>query len=639
MEHAKSPKIRFAGFEIDPAQRRLKRGETPIPLNAKAFDLLLFLGSNPGRTISKEEILDSIWKDQFVEESNLAVQVSAIRRALNDKASDPRILATIPGKGYQFIAQIEQVTDVSDVAVPADGEPPMSPSEGEAPTEALPQPGPAGLTRNLYIGVALVSLLVITGVVFLYTLGRRGGEIRSVAVMPFVEESGPVDGAYLGDGIAESVIFSLSRLPEMKVMSRHSSFRYRDAAIDARRIGRELAVEAVLTGRITRQGDSVSISAELVSARDSRVIWGGQFMRRSSDLEMLQSDIARAITGELKIRLSEADESELAKGQTQDHDAYNHYLVGRHHLNRLTDDGFARARDSFRMAVAKDPEYALAHAALAESYNMLSGWGSVAPNEAYPLAKASAVRALEIDGSLAEAHAALGVVKLFYDLDWAGADQELARAAELNPNYAVAHQYRSLLYVMMGRPEEAMLSIGRARELDPLSLLNLVMEGNVHYYARRPAEAIEVYRRAVDMDSNSGVARWSLGNAYLLAERSDEAAEEYRRSIVLSGNSPDEKASLAYLYARNDRTDEARKILTELTGQEHGGYVPPALLAAIHGALGENDRAFELLERSARERDSMLLYLRVDPIFDPLRPDPRFSEMLRRIGLSAEEGG
>ena len=608
----------FAEYELDRARRQLLKDGRPVTLTAKAFDLLLFLTDNAGRVVSKEELLDSLWNDQFVEESNLSVQVSAIRKALGDNHSEPRFLATIPGKGYQFVAEISrsghQATQENSVKA------------------NLPRPGARESGRPVYLAAALVGLAILGTLAFVVAwsyLGTPDSEIRSIAVLPFENKDGT---DYLGEGLAESVIFSLSRLPDLKVLSSGSSFRYRSEKPDAIAIGRDLGVEAILTGRVMQSGDTISVRTELVSARDNSVLWGEQLTRKSSDLEELQADIARTVGTKLRSRRSgDTDEARLKSNQTENDEAYKLYLIGRHHMNRLTDDGFAKGRDSFQMAIEKDPSYALAHAALADSYNMLCGWGGLAPNEGYPLARSAALRSLQLDGSLAEGYAALGIIKLSYDNDWIGAERDLDRAIELNPNLVSAYQYLNLLYVIHGRFDEAKVSIGRARELDPLSILNIIMLGNVYYFQRQPARAVEAYSQAVEMDNNSGLAHWSLGNAYLLENKFDDAISEYQKSHLLSGDSPDETALLAYAYAVSGRPGEARKILNELTGRK--GYVPPSLIAAIYGALGEKDKAFELMEEAFANKDAVLLFLAVDPVFDPLRSDVRYPVLLKRLSL------
>ncbi|HEX6126955.1 MAG TPA: winged helix-turn-helix domain-containing protein [Pyrinomonadaceae bacterium] len=616
----------FEEFTLEPQRRRLQRVGTNIPLNAKAFDLLVFFARNAGRVVTKEEILDSVWKDQFVEESNLTVQVSAIRKALGDQATDSRFLVTVPGKGYQFIADVSTSTDAARFFASEEPDP-------DTAADVAPTARRRFTAKPLVITLAVASLIVAGIATYRYSSNDIKNYPRSIAVLPFEDPSGEPSSAYLGDGLAESVIFSLSRIPDLRVMSRDSVFGFRNDRADAKRIGKELNVQTVLRGRFTRSGDSIFVSTELISTEDNSVIWGEQFTRTITDIERLQADIARSITRELKIKLSGADTDLLNKHQTDNYEAYQYYLIGRHHLSRSTDDGFAKGRDSFRQAIEKDARYAMAYAGLADSYNMLSGWGAMAPNEGYPLAKSAALRALELDESLAEAHTSLGSVKLFYDADWIGSEVSLARAIEINPNYSDAQMMYGYRLMLLGRFDESRPYLERAIELDPFSIVKIVSYGNTFYFQRDSARAIEVYQRALNLDTNSGLARWSLGSALLQAGRTEEAIAEFERAIPLSGDSPDEAASLAIAYVVAGRQEDATGILRDLEAGTGRAYTPPALIAATYAALGESDKAFDLLERAFRERDSLLVYLKVEPMFDPLRSDPRFAKLLARIGL------
>lgn len=619
MDAEKYPKITFGEFEIDPRSRRLLKEQKPIALNAKAFDLLLFLAQNSGRTVSKDEILKVIWPDQIVEESNLAVQVSAIRKALGDQKGGPRFLVTIPGKGYQFVAEAV-LNDSAGASLGID----------EAKVKHVKHAPRSSKGILIIAGLSGVLFLTVIGVRFLFL--SRQSSAESIAVLPFTNETDRAAADYLGDGLAESLIFSLSQVPRLRVMSRESSFRYRNGQADAKTVGRVLDVEAILTGRIVQFGDSISIRTELISTKDNSVVWGEQFTRNFSDIEKLQTDIAQSITRELRIQLAGPDKVLLSKTYTESHEAYQFYLLGRYHLNRLTDDGFLKGRDNFRKAVETDPKYAIAYTGLADSYNMLCGWGALAPNEGYPLAKAAALKALELDETLAEAHAALGIVRLFYDADWSGSEKELQRAIELNPSHADALMMYGHALMLEGRFDEAQTFTARAQALDPLSIIRIISSGNVFYFRRDHVSAINTYQNALAMDPNSGLAHWSLGNAFLQANRVEEAIEEYQKSIPLSGDSPDEPASLGYAFAVAGKAVEAKKIIDNLKGRGNI-YVPRSLIASIHGALGERDKAFELLEEAFRERDSLLVYLKVDPIFDPLRSDSRFPILVKRIGL------
>ena len=625
MNGEESQSYSFAEFTLDPRRRRLLRDETQIPLNAKAFDLLYFLARNSGRVITKEEILNSVWKDQFVEEANLTVQVSSIRKALGDQSADPRYLVTIPGKGYQFVADV----------VPAyDPDRPPNPEPAEVDDERQNEVRPFAKQWIAISALAIALLLVAGFAAFRYFAPADELPFKSVAVLPFEDQAdGGSSEGYLADGLAESVIFSLSRMPNLRVMSRDSVFGFRGEKADAKRIGEELDVQTVLRGRFLRSGDSISVSTELVATKDNSVIWGERFTRKMTDLERLQGDIAQSVARGLRIKLTSADALQLSKHQTDNYEAYQLYLIGRHHLNRSTDDGFAKGRDSFRQAIEKDSNFALAYAGLADAYSMLAGWGSMAPNEGYPLAKSAALRALELDETLAEAHTSLASAKLFYDADWAGAEQSLRRAIEINPNHSDAHMMYGYELTLQGRFIDAKPYLERSIELDPLSIVKKVSLGNAFYYERDSASAIDIYEQSLHMDPNSGLAHWALGNALLQAGRTGEAIAEYEKAIPLSGDSPDEVASLAFAYAVAGRKDDAIRMIGDLKKRSSRAYTPTALIASVYGALGDRDTAFEFLEQAFRERDSLLVYLKVEPSFDPLRTDPRFAKLITRIGL------
>lgn len=632
MDDEKFQNLAFSEFTLEPSRRVLRRNDKIVSLNAKAFDLLHFLALNPGRLISKEDILDAVWKDQFVEESNLTVQISTVRKALGDLVSNPRFFATIPGKGYQFVADVSRI-DGDGLKVTDTQPTTYSDSHEHEPAASIPVQQDQK-RRRVYFAIAFLALLFVGLFFALRGLPIFDKPIRSLAVLPFTNDAESLSPEILADGLAESVIFSLSRLPELRVLSRESSFRFRDPVPDIQLIGRELGVAAVLTGRIKRLENVIVVRAQLVSTHDDSVIWGGHFSRKDNDLELLQIDIAQEIARQLKITLAKPDQKILIRAQTVDHEAFQIYLAGRHHMNRLTDDGFKKARESFQMAVVKDPDYALAHAGIAESYNLLSGWGAMAPNDGFPLAKAASIRALELDEELAEAHVQLGIVRQFYDLDWPGAEAAFARSIELNPSLAEAHHMYGYLQSCQGRFEEARRHMDRATELNPLSLLLIVGRGDTYVHERRFPEAEAAYRKALEMDPNSGLAHWALGNALLFDNRTEEAISEFETAIGLTGDSPDEPASLAYAYAIAGRTKDARKLLAELELRAKTEYISPAILAVINIGLGDLDRAYFYLESAERSRDAIIPFLKVDPYFDRLRPDPRFDQVLRRAGLS-----
>jgi len=459
-----------------------------------------------------------------------------------------------------------------------------------------------------------------------------------VAVLPFENMSGDPENEYLSDGIAESLINSLSQLPNLKVMSRDSAFRYKGRDTDAQTVGRELGVRAVFKGRVTQRGDNLTISGELIDASDNSQIWGQQYNRRMPDLLALQEEIATEIADVLRMRLTGEQQRRMTKRYTENSEAYQLYLKGRFWWNKRTEEGFTKAIEFFQQAIEKDPTYALAYSGLADVYAVPASWGLVPPEEAYPKARAAALKALDLDESLAEAHTSLAGIKQQYDWDWQGAEREFKRAIELNPGYATAHQWYGQLLLPRGRMDEALAEIKRAQELDPLSLIiNLVM-GMTLVHARQYDDAIEQYRKAIELDPDWPPARYELGLAYGLKGVYQEAIAEMERALTISPDNVEALHSLGYVYAIAGRKVEALKVLERLIGLSQQKYVPPFSRALIYTGLGDEDQAMQWLERVYEERSPYLSYLGFNehPVWDPLRGDPRFQDLLRRMGLQEQ---
>jgi serine/threonine protein kinase/tetratricopeptide (TPR) repeat protein len=479
---------------------------------------------------------------------------------------------------------------------------------------------------------AAVLILAVTAAAYFYFAGHPKTTINSIAVLPFVNVGADPNTEYLSDGITDSLINSLSQLPRLKVMSRNSVFRYKGQEADAQAAGKQLGVRAVLTGRVTQRGDSLSIIAELVDARDNSHLWGEQYNRKLADLLAVQEEIAKEISEKLRLKLTGEEEKQLIKRYTNNTEAYQLYLKGRFYWNKRTTEGYKKAIEYFEQAIENDPSYALAYDGLADTYTMLGRFGVSPPKEVMAKAKAAAVKALEIDDQLAEAHASLAEVKWKYDWDFQGGEKEIERAIALNPNYAIAHFWNALYLAEVGRHGEAMASIRRAQELDPLSLIISGDTGMILYLARRYDEAIEQCRRTLEMDQNFFRARLWLGRAYEQKGMYEEAIAEFLKARQLDDN-PITLAWIGHAYAASGKRSDALKVLDQLKQLSKQVYVDSYNVAAIHAALEEKDQAFELLEKAYVERSSWLSRLKVDPILDGLRSDPRFMDQMRRIGL------
>jgi serine/threonine-protein kinase len=489
--------------------------------------------------------------------------------------------------------------------------------------------------RALLLIATAAALLIAASIAgVLYFNRKQQRTISSVAVLPFVNMAGDPETEYLSDGITESLINSLSHLPELRVMSRSSTFRYKGTNADPRDVGRELGVDGVLVGRVMQRADNLSISIELVDARDNTHVWGKQYERKLTEIFALQDEMARDLSQSLRLRLSGEEEQRLVKRYTDNVEAYQLYLKGRYYWNKRTPDGFKKGLELFQQAIDTDPAYALAYAGLADSYAMLGDYSVLAPREAFPRAEAAATTALKLDDNLAEGHTSLAFVKMAYEWDWAMADREFRRAIELNPNYATAHQWYASYLVMMGRFDDSIREIKRAQELDPLSRIINANLGLHYYYARKFDESIAQLKKTISLDDSFFVAHQYLGRTYIQKGMNKEAVSELERARELSGNAPEVVASLGHAYAVAGRTGDAQKVLSDLDEIARDRYVLPYFRAAVYTGLGDKDQAFAWLERAFEERHPGLVLVNIDPRFDSLRSDPRFADLIRRLGIA-----
>ncbi|HEX8140833.1 MAG TPA: protein kinase [Pyrinomonadaceae bacterium] len=477
---------------------------------------------------------------------------------------------------------------------------------------------------------ALFAIAIGVTAAALY-LTRQTKTINSVAILPFTNASHNPNAEYLSDGLTESIISSLSQLPNLKVMSRSAVFRYKGQNLDAQEVGRKLGVGAVLMGSVDQIGDSLIIKTELIDVSDGSQLWGEQYNRKISDLIAVQQEIAWKISKKLKLRLTGEEEKRITKHYTENTEAYQLYLKGRYFWNKRDKESLNSGIRSFQEAIKIDPAYALAYSGMADSYAVLADIGAVAPNDAMPRAKAAAERAIEIDPELAEGYTSLGFVKLSYDWDWPAAERDFKRALDLNPNYATAHQWYASYLLQMGRYEDATEEIKKAQQLDPLSLIINANKGYYLYFARQYDAAIEQYRRTLEIDPNFGVGRFYLAQAYVQKRMYAEAIGEFQKLRTATGQDLEADAALAHAYARSGKREEAERILTEMKELQQTRYVSPLYIATVYAGLGDADQAIEWLDKAFDARHPGLVLIKVDPMFDSLRSDRRFQELLRRF--------
>jgi TolB-like protein len=581
---------------------------------------------NGGRVLEKDELIGMLWPDTFVEEGSLSNHIFLLRKALGE---DPTFIETVPRRGYRFVGAVRRFPH----AAPTHSEATL---EVSAPGTSFPAKTRWPWRSRAALGIAAVvvlGLLVSAG--WFFRVARRGGEtIDSVAVLPFVNASGDPNAEYLSDAITESLINSLSQLPNLKVMSRDSAFRFKGKETDPQTVGRELGVRAIFKGKVTQRGDTLSISAELIDARDSSHIWGQQYQRRIIDMDALREQIAGEMAGALRRRLTGAEEKRMARSYTANPEAYQDYLKGRYWWNKTTVGGFDKGIEYFQQAIAKDPTYALAYSGLADCYSSLADFGVVPANEGYLKAKDAALKAVELNDTLAEAHGSLALIKSSYDWDWSGADNEIRRAIELNPGYADARRLHAEVLWQTGRLNEAIAETKRNLELDPISLGNNVDLGVEYFLARQYDQVILQERKVLELDPNYIEAYYFRGIAYLKKSMLEEGKADLEKGLAIAPASEVALTGVGYGYAVTGRRAEAHRVLDKLNELSKHKYVSPIWRVKIYAGLEEKDKAFEWLEKAYEDHSIVSVgYIKTNPMFDPLRSDPRFSDLLRRTNL------
>ncbi len=480
-------------------------------------------------------------------------------------------------------------------------------------------------------GVVLAGLLAFAG---WFTVFRSRVEaIDSVAVLPFVNASTDPDAEYLSDGITESLIGQLSQIPQLKILARSTVFRYKGRNIDPQKVGRDLNVRAVLTGRVSERGETLTVSMELMDVTDGSELWGEQYNRKLADILAVQEDIAREITVKLHLRLKGEEEKRLTRHLTENTEAYQLYLKGRYYWNKRTPDGIQKAIEYFQAAIAKDPGYAGAYAGLADCYQVPAN--PLPPRERMPRAKAAAMKALQLDDTLVEAHTSLARVLFVYDWDWPAAEKEFKLAIELNRRYAPAHQWYGGYLSATGRFREADAEKNRALELEPLSLVINFEVALAFYFSRNYDQAIDQFQKTLELDANFPPPHTYLPAAYEQKGMFEEAIAGFQRAITVTKGADKilAMASLGHVYAVSGRKTEARKMLAELQRLSEHSYVPAHDVALVYAGLGEKGKAFAWLDKAYEEHSFNLSHLKVEPRFDSLRSDPHFADLLRRIGL------
>lgn len=602
-------------WRVEPELDEIQRGAERVRLEPRSMAVLMHLIERAGKVVSAEELLDRVWTGVVVAPSSVYQTIAQLRRALGDDSENPTYIENVPRKGYRLIAPVAQVASAT---LQADG----------------PSPERKMQRRWRWWQATLAALIAVVGIAFFLVpeslrqrvLGRAPGE-RSVAVLPFQNFGADANDAYLADGLTEDLLLSLGRLPDVDVTARSSAFVFRARDKDVREIARVLGVRYVVDGSVRRVDQRLRVTAQLVDAATGFEMWSESYDRPFDDVLRVQADIARSVARELEVLLTRDSAQRLSRYANAQPAAFDAYLRGRALWNERSVQSLPLAREQFALAIERDPGYAPSHVALAELYAVLPLYGVEPPDLALPKARAAALRALELDDGLAAARATLAVVRYQHDWDWPGAEAEFRRAIALNPSYATARQWYAEFLSYAGRYEEAKAQIALAFEFDPLSPTIATLRSSPALWAHRYAEAEQGYRAAVAAHPAFGLAHYSLGLSLLGQKRAAEAViafEHAHRGLSLEFVAP----SLAHAYAALGRTDEARALLGGLQEFERAHYVSPYKVAVLHAALGEREAALSRLEQALRIHDDRLVLLRVDPLLDALRAEPRFAKVL-----------
>jgi len=645
--------VRFGVFEFDLRSRELRKHGIRIKLQEQPCQILAFLLERRGEMVTREELQRHLWpSDTFVDfDHSLNTAVMRLREALNDSSDSPRFIETLPRRGYRFVAPLEEMSaPVAETTSVQSGE--VTVSQAAFPQESLTLsplskvlPGTSARKTSRRSALALATMLVLvlalaSGLGFRYlrrpsVVTAHPKQIASIVVLPLENLSADKDQAYFADGMTDELIANLAKIRSLRVISRTSAMGYKGTHKTLSEIARDLNVDAVVEGTVLRSGDRVRITAELVQVATDRHLWADTYESPFGDVLTLQSQVASAIVNEIRINLTPEEQQRLATTRQISAESYEDYLKGRYYWNKRSEEGLTKAIEYFQLATQKDPHSALAFAGLADCYSIIGSAivGSVPSQAVAPKARAAALKALELDNSLAEAQTSLATVQFNYDWNWPAAAGGFQRAIELNPSYATAYQRYSLYLMAMSRTAESLAQMNRARELDPLSISMSFSLGWRLYMARQYDQAISQLRNTLEMDPNFALPRMVLGQAYEQKGLYPQAIAELQKAAAFSHDSPPMLGSLGRAFGLAGNKAAADKILAQMLEQSKKRYVSPFYVSVVYAGLHENEKAMDWLEKAYEDRSNAIIFLKVDPDFDGLRSNPRFQALLRRLTL------
>lgn len=629
----------FGPFQLDPPERLLLCDGQPVPLPPKAFDLLLTLVDRSGHLVEKDELLKTVWPGAFVEEGNLAVTVSLVRKALNDDRGHHRYIETVSKRGYRFVADVKRLDEGE--ASPAAQETAPSPS---APVQASPVDPvtrrlPEKVAKRKFLApltIALAGALMVLAVAFWNNpsfLSRGHSPIRSLAVLPFHTLSTNSSDKYLSLGMADAVITKLAATGKIVVRPTSAIQQYAGSQLTPQAIGREQGVDAVLDGRIQREGDQVRVTVQLIRVRDGVQLWADTFDRQFTDVFALEDALSAMAAQSLRLQLSGEQSKKFTRRSTQNPDAYDAYMKGRYFWNKRTESGLNKGLNYFRQAIKLDPGFAEAYSGVADSYATLGLYSVLPPRQAFPTAKDAATRALKMDDSLAAAHATLGFIYFYYEWNPAASSKEFLRAFAENPDYAMAHSWYGESLAATGQYSQAMAEARRAMQDDPLSLIIGSNAGWTFALAHHYDQAVDTLKKTIDIDPNFPRTHFRLGQVYEMRGQYARAIPEFEKAVQLSGGDPYYAGSLGHAYAASGNTRQARAVLQSLQSRVRRQYVPAYAIALIYSGFGDKDQAFRWLQSAVGDRSTSMVFLRGDPELANLRSDPRFAQLSHALNF------
>lgn len=637
-------RLRFGVFELDPRAGELRKHGLRIRLQEQPFQVLAMLVEHSGEVVTREELQKKLWPaDTFVDfDHGLNKAINKLREALGDSAESPRFVETVARRGYRFLVDVKPADALAVPGPELATQPPLVAEAADCLAVAAKN---APLKRNQWSralqssALALLLLIAALAAWRVHSWFRPPAVIRSLAVLPLESLSSDASQDYFADGMTDELISDLGQIGALRVISRTSVMAYKHTRKPLPQIARELNVDAVVEGTVLRSGDQVRITAQLIQAAADKHLWSQSYEGELRDTLALQDKVARAIADQIRINLNPQEQAVLKNVKSVNPQAYESYLKGRYFWNKRTRESLKVALAYFNQAIDKDPKYAEAYSGLADTYALLGDWqyAVMTAKEALPAAKAAAIKALELDNGLGEAHNSLAFCLDGFDWDFDSAGKEFRRAIELNPGYATAHHWYAWHLSLLGRYDQAIAEMRKAESLDPLSLVINADLAELLVLAHSYNESIEQSNKTIELDPNFGLAHNHLAQAYLQEHRNDEAVAELQKAVQLSGGSPTCMANLARAYAATGKRTEAQELLGELKKRSGAGYSHGTEIAVIYAALGDKDQAMSWLEKSYEERFNPGVLLR--PGFDSLRSDSRFEELVRRVGLRVEFGG